>query len=112
VIVLSFTPSSLLLTPSSCNLIQCKALNSAGFAGTAFCGNVPRTLEGVVRSVVGVQDGQQLQLNVTHFLKPCPNHMMSSTGISEYAVVTGTPCPCYVYVQGAMSPLFNLFWGC
>jgi len=112
VIVLSFTPSILLLTPSSCNVIQCNFLNPAGFAGNAFCGNVPRTLVGVVRSVVGVRDGQQLQLNVTHFLKPCPNNMMGSNGISEYAVVTGKPCTCHVCVQDAMSPLFYLFWGC
>ena len=55
-------------------------------AGNEFCGNVPHTLEGVVRRIVGVQDGQQLHLKVTHFLKPCPGYMLGSTGIS---VVTG-----------------------
>lgn len=98
-IVLSFILSILVLTPSSCNVIQRKPLNLAGFAGNAFCGNVPNTLEGVVRSVVEVQDGEQLQLKVTHFSKPCPNHMMGSTGISEYAFVTGKLCTCHVCVS-------------
>ncbi len=62
---------------------------NTGFAGNGFCGNVPRPLDGVVRSVVGVHDGQQLQLKVTHFLKPCPRHMLGSTGMSVHAVVTG-----------------------
>lgn len=71
--------------------------------GNAFCGNVPRTLEGVVRSVVGVQDGQEPQLKVTHFLKPCPNHMMGSTGVSEYAFVTGlVPAVVVIFVAAAL----------
>lgn len=59
---------------------------NTGFPGNEFCGNVPRPLEGVVRRLVGVQDGQQLQLKVTHFLKPCSRYMLSSTGQS---VTTG-----------------------
>ncbi len=59
---------------------------NTSFAGNDFCGNVPRALEGVVRRIVRVQDGQQLQLKVTHFLKPCPGYMLGSTAMS---VVTG-----------------------
>ncbi len=56
------------------------------FTGNEFCGDVPRALEGVVRSIVGVQNGQQLQVKVTQFLKPCPGYLLGSTGI---IVVTG-----------------------
>ena len=59
---------------------------NTGFAGNEFCGNVPRALEGVVRSIVGSQDGQQLQVEVLQFLKPCPRYLLGSTGI---IVVTG-----------------------
>ena len=54
---------------------------NTGFAGNEFCGNVPRALEGVVRSIVGVRDGQQLQVKVTQFFKPCPRYLLGSTGI-------------------------------
>lgn len=56
------------------------------FAGNEFCGNVPRSLEGVAWSIVGSQDGQQLQMKVTQFLKPCPRYFLGNTGIT---VVTG-----------------------
>ncbi len=58
----------------------------SGFAGNEFCGSVPRALEGVVRSIVGSQDGQQLQVEVSQFLKPCPRYLLGITGI---IVVTG-----------------------
>ncbi|DBA85249.1 TPA: hypothetical protein ACH3X2_005949 [Trebouxia sp. C0005] len=70
--------------------------------GNEFCGNVPRPLEGVVRRIVGVQDGQQLQLKVTHFLKPCSRYMLSSTGQS---VTTGL-VPAIVVVLVAAALLF------
>ncbi|KAL0050250.1 hypothetical protein WJX82_007222 [Trebouxia sp. C0006] len=54
--------------------------------GNEFCGSVPRALEGVVRSIVGSQDGQQLQVEVSQFLKPCPRYLLGITGI---IVVTG-----------------------
>ena len=84
-----------LLIVSHAIKLQCHlagALNiklNIGFAGNEFCGNVPRTLDGVVRSIAGVQDGQQLQLKVMHFSKHCPRYMLSSTGMSVHAVVTG-----------------------